>query len=88
MFEFGSDSLNLPPKCSFDTRGQFHKQVCALRQSIYALPPTFEKPFCGIKVWHRGRKLGVGCKTIYEIDPSWGLRPEAELRHLPNLQAP
>ena len=38
--------------------------ICALR-----LRPTFEKLFTGVNVRRRVRKIGAGCKTVYEIDP-------------------
>ena len=47
--------------------GLFHKLIYALRQTIYALHPTFEKLFTGAKVQHKAQKIGVGRKTVYEI---------------------
>ena len=40
--------------------------------SIYALRlcPTFEKlNFTGLKVQRNAQMVGVGCKTVYEIEP-------------------
>ena len=31
--------------------------------------PSFEKLFSGVKVWRRAQKIGLGRKTIQEIDP-------------------
>ena len=48
------------------TKGRFHKLVCALRQTICNLRPTFEKLLVvRCKAW----KIGVGHITVYEIDP-------------------
>ena len=49
--------------------GRFHKLIYALRQTIYAPCLTFEKLFTGKKVWRKAQKIGIGCKTVYEIDP-------------------
>ena len=49
--------------------GRFHKLSYALRQTICALRLTFEKLFTDAKVWRKVQKIGVGCKTVYEIDP-------------------
>ena len=51
------------------TRGLFHKLVYATRQTICTLHPTFEKLFNGEEVWCRVQKIGVGRKTVYEMDP-------------------
>ena len=47
---------------SSGTRDQFHNLVCAHG-------PTFEKLFCGVRVWREAQRISVGCKTFYEIDP-------------------
>ena len=51
------------------TRGQFYKLIYALRQTIWALRPTFEKLFTSAKVWRKVQKIAVGRKTVYEIGP-------------------
>ena len=43
------------------SRGQFHKQFCALTPNFSALRPTFEKLLLA-------QKFGVGRKTVFEID--------------------
>ena len=43
--------------------------ICTLRQTICTLRPTFVKLFTGTKVWCKAQKIGVGHKTVYEIDP-------------------
>ena len=53
----------------FSTKGRFRKMIYALRQTICALRPTFEKLFTGAKVQHKGQKISVGRQTVYEIDP-------------------
>ena len=63
--------------------GQFHKLIYALRPAICALHPTFEKLFIGAKVRRKAQKIGVGCKTVYEIDP-WFLQFGAVSYHLVN----
>ena len=50
-------------------RGLFYKLFCVLLQAICALRPTFEKLFTGAKVGRKAQKVGVGRKTVYEIDP-------------------
>ena len=37
-----------------------------------ALRPTFEKLFTSAKVWPKVQKIGVGRKTVYEINPDPG----------------
>ena len=39
--------------------------------SIYALRlrPTFKELFTNIKDWCKAQKIGIGHKTVYEIDP-------------------
>ena len=49
-----------------------HKLIHAQSLAICALHPTFEKLFCGVKVWRLGQKIGVRRKIVYEIDP-WSL---------------
>ena len=44
------------------TRGQFHQWIYTLYWTIGTLLPTFEKLFVA-------QKFGVGCKTVYEIEP-------------------
>ena len=44
--------------------------IYTLRQTIWALHPTFEKLFTGAKVQHKAQKIGVGGKTVYDINPS------------------
>ena len=51
------------------TRGQSHKLVHLLHQTTWALSPTFEKLFLGALVQCGAQKIGVGCKTVYEMDP-------------------
>ena len=34
-----------------------------------ALRPTFDKLFTGAKVQRKAQKIGVGRKSVYEIDP-------------------
>ena len=65
-------------KSSMISRGQFHKLVCALFwtvctlcQTVPALPPTFETLFTGVKVQPKAQKIGLGRKTVYEIDPQF-----------------
>ena len=48
--------------------GWFHN----LRQTICALCPTFKKLFTDAKVQHKAQNIGVGRKTVYEIDPWTG----------------
>ena len=43
--------------------------IYVLHQTICTLGPTFEKLFTGAKVQHRAQKIGVGGKTVYEIEP-------------------
>ena len=52
-----------------ELRGRFHKQFCAPTPNFRALCPTFEKLFTDAKVRRKAQKMGVGRKTIYEIDP-------------------
>ena len=52
-------------------RGRFHKWCCALTPNFCALCPTFEKLFTGAKVRCKAQTIGVGRKTVYEIDPRW-----------------
>ena len=51
------------------TWNRFPKLVCAICQTVFALCPTFEKLFTGVKVWCKAQKIGVGGKTVYEINP-------------------
>ena len=51
------------------TRGRFHKLIYALPPAVCAPRPIFEKLFTGAKVGRKAQKIGVGCKTVYEIDP-------------------
>ena len=46
-----------------------HKLIYALRSAICALRPTFKQLFTGAKVQRKVQKIGVGRKTVYEIDP-------------------
>ena len=43
--------------------------IYVLCQTVCTLGPTFEKLFIGAKVWRKVQKIGVGRKTVYEIDP-------------------
>ena len=52
-------------------RSQIYKMVVTLCQTICTLCPTFEKIFCGIKVWHGARKIGIGRKTVNEINQAY-----------------
>ena len=52
-----------------ETRGRFFKLVCTLCHTVRALRPTFEKLISGAEVGRRTWKIGVGHKTVYEIDP-------------------
>ena len=45
-----------------------------LRPAICPLRPTFEKLFTGAKVWRKAQKIGVGRKSVKEIDPSPSLQ--------------
>ena len=63
--------------------GRFHKRVLHPEPKFRALRPTFEKLFTGTKVWRKARKFGVGCKTVYEIDP-WILNGPVLGSHLKN----
>ena len=49
-------------------RGRFHKLFYALRQTISAQRPTFEKLFTGAKVKWEAQKDDVRHKTVHEID--------------------
>ena len=49
--------------------GQFHKLIYALRWTICALRPTFTPQKGFSKVGRRARSIGLGRKTVYEIDP-------------------
>ena len=51
------------------TKVRFHKLIYALHQTICTLRPTFEKLFNGAKVWRKAPKIGIGHKTVNEIDP-------------------
>ena len=52
------------------TMGLFHQLVCDVRQTVIALSQTFEKLFfTAVKVWRKAQKIGVGRRTVYEIDP-------------------
>ena len=45
-------------------------QIIEIALSIFTLRlrPTFEKLFTCVKVGRRAQKIGVGCKTFYEMD--------------------
>ena len=49
--------------------GRFHKLICAIRHTVGALRPTYEKLFTGAKVRRKVQKIAVWRKTVYEIDP-------------------
>ena len=36
------------------------------------------KLFCGVKVRYRVQTIGIGCKTVYEIDPGLALQATDE----------
>ena len=56
--------------CEQQSWGRFDKKIiCALRLTVCAIRPTFEKLFIGAKVQRKAQKIGVGCKTVNEIDP-------------------
>ena len=46
-------------------------QIIEIALSICAhrLPPTFEKLFTGVNVWHRVQKIGTGCKQLMKLTP-------------------
>ena len=50
---------------------KYHKLIHAMRQTICALRPTFEKLFTGAKVRRKAQKIDVGRKIVYEIDPGF-----------------
>ena len=54
---------------------QFHKRFCAPMPNFCALRQTFEKLFTGAKLWRKVQKKGVGCKSVFEIDPNRGRQP-------------
>ena len=49
----------------------FGGRFCSPTPNFCTLCPTFEKHFTGAKVQRKAQKIGVGCKTVYEIDPCW-----------------
>ena len=49
-------------------RGRFHKLIYALPPAVCAPRPIFEKLFTGAKVGRKAQKIGVGRKTVYEIN--------------------
>ena len=46
-------------------------EIIKISLSVYVLClwPSFEKLFCSIKVWCKVHKIGIGRKTVHEIDP-------------------
>ena len=48
-----------------------NKLVCALCRTVRTL-------FTGVKVWRKAQRTGVGCKTVYEIDP-WYIEREKKI---------
>ena len=60
------------------TKGRYNKLFYALRQTICILRPTFEMHFTGTKVWRKVQKISVWRKKVYEIDPWFEMKHEAE----------
>ena len=68
------------------TKGRYHKLIYALQQIICTLRPNFEKHFTGTKVWRKVQKISVWCKTVYEIDPWFEMKHEAECEAMEQIQ--